>query len=183
VHLAGLKYDPEQKTASAREPTAMINGEERTHRPTSPLGTADRSGRLQRIGEHLYDIDRLANAMQEHRLPKQPLAGVVDGAPRSDLEAALARIWSTVLGRPRIGMKENFFDVGGTSLRAVQVIAMIKKELNQTLSIVNLFECPTLALLAARLKAAAPSDTGTAAIGAALRGQQRRHKTMMQHAS
>jgi hypothetical protein len=61
---------------------------------------------------------------------------------------------------------------------------MIKKELNRALSIVNLFECPTLALLAARLSAVpASGDTGTAAAGAALRGQQRRHKTMLQHTS
>ena len=48
-------------------------------------------------------------------------------------------------------MNDNFFEAGGTSLRAVQVIAMIKKELKQTLSIVSLFECPTVTLLAAKL--------------------------------
>ena len=54
----------------------------------------------------------------------------------------------------RVGLNDNFFEAGGTSLRAVQVIAMIKKELNQTLSIVSLFECPTVTLLAAKLSAA-----------------------------
>ena len=47
-------------------------------------------------------------------------------------ETALANIWRKVLGRPQIGMNDNFFEAGGTSLRAVQVIAMIKKELKQT---------------------------------------------------
>ena len=65
-----------------------------------------------------------------------------------------------MLGRPRIGMNDNFFEVGGTSLRAVQVIAMIKKELNQTLSIVSLFECPTVTLLAAKLSAASGEIQG-----------------------
>jgi FkbH-like protein/FkbM family methyltransferase len=182
-YLASLGYDPEQM-ASARDRVAPVQAEERMSRPDSPLGSADRPARLQRIGEELHDIGHLAKAIQEHRLRKQPLAVDVAEAPRSDLETALARIWSTVLGRTRIGINENFFDVGGTSLRAVQVVAMIKKELNRTLSIVNLFECPTLALLAARLSAVpAPSDTGTAAAGAALRGQQRRNKAMLQHTS
>ncbi|PYK01934.1 MAG: hypothetical protein DME23_02890, partial [Verrucomicrobia bacterium] len=70
-------------------------------------------------------------------------------------------------------------EAGGTSLRAVQVIAMIKKELKKTLSIVTLFECPTIRLLGAKLNAAAYSPQGASNAGAAeIRGQQRRHKTI-----
>ena len=87
-------------------------------------------------------------------------------------------IWRKVLGTSRIGVNDNFFEVGGTSLRAIQVIARIKTELKQTLSVVSLFECPTVALLAVRLGAASdkvPVETTTAS--AALRGQQRRYKS------
>jgi hypothetical protein len=81
-------------------------------------------------------------------------------------------------------MNDNFFEAGGTSLRAVQVIAMIKKELKQTLSIVSLFECPTVTLLAAKLSAT-PGEAhgGTTTAAAALRGQQRRYNTMRRNAS
>ncbi len=181
-YLAALRYDAEQMASA--QAVAPVQAEERMSRPDSPLGSADRPARLQRIGEELHDIGRLATAIQEHRLRKQPLAADVAEAPRSDLETALARIWGTVLGRARIGVNENFFEVGGTSLRAVQVVAMIKKELNRTLSIVNLFEYPTLALLAARLSAVpAPGEAATASPSAALRGLQRRNKTMLQHTS
>jgi hypothetical protein len=79
-------------------------------------------------------------------------------------------------------MNDNFFEAGGTSLKAVQVIAMIKKELNKTLSIVSLFECPTLTLLAARLGAtsAGAHVAGTPNSGAAVRGQRRRYKAAKQ---
>jgi hypothetical protein len=81
-------------------------------------------------------------------------------------------------------MNDNFFEVGGTSLRAVQVLAMIRKELNQTLSIVSLFESPTVTLLAARLNArSAETRVGTSSAGAALRGQRRRYRTMRQQAA
>jgi len=88
------------------------------------------------------------------------------------------------LGRPRIGMNENFFEAGGTSLKAVQVIAMVRRELKQDLSIVNLFECPTVALLAGKLSAK-PVQTrvGTTPAGAALRGERRRHKTVRRSSS
>ena len=59
---------------------------------------------------------------------------------------------------------------------AVQVIAMIKKELNRSLSIVTLFECPTVSLLAAKLGAASGEpDSGATITGAASRGQRRRN--------
>jgi hypothetical protein len=84
-------------------------------------------------------------------------------------------IWRKVLSRPRIGITDNFFEVGGTSLRAVQVVATIKRELKQTLSIVNLFECPTVKLLAAKLSVETGDAHGQPATSTAVaRGQQRR---------
>ena len=75
----------------------------------------------------------------------------------------------------QIGLNDNFFEAGGTSLSAVHVIAAIKKELKQDLSIVHLFEYPTVTLLAAKLRAASETAPGdTASVGAAVRGQQRR---------
>ena len=177
--LARVKYDPDEKAPIEPEAQEAAGEQKPTARPALAFGAADRSGRMQRIGESLYDIDRVAKAIQEHRVGRQPLDARADVAPGSTLEAALANIWRKVLGRPRLGMNENFFEVGGTSLRAVQVIAMIKKELNRTLSIVSLFECPTVTLLAAKLSGAsgeAPGATTTAA--AAQRGQQRRYNTL-----
>jgi FkbH-like protein/FkbM family methyltransferase len=180
--LASVEYDPDEKAPSGQEVPATVDPEKLTPRPALAFGVADRSERLQRIGENLYDIDRLAKAIEEYRLRKQPLHAAADVTPGSTLETALTNIWRKVLGRPQIGMNDNFFEAGGTSLRAVQVIAMIKKELKQTLSIVSLFECPTVTLLAAKLNATSgEAHGGTTA--AALRGQQRRHNTMRRRAS
>lgn len=182
--LANVEYDPDEKAPIGHEVLATVNPEKLTPRPGLAFGVADRSERLQRIGESLYDIDRLAKAIEEYRLRKQPLHAAADVTPGSTLETALTNIWRKVLGRPRIGMNDNFFEVGGTSLRAVQIIAMIKKELNQTLSIVSLFECPTVALLAAKLSAASGEAQGkTTTAAAAQRGQQRRYNTMRRKAS
>jgi acyl carrier protein len=157
---------------------------------------------VQRIGEELGDTSRLGQAIEEYRLQKEsshePLTPALspstlrstatedgsDGESENALQTPLLNIWRKVLGRPRIGLNDNFFEAGGTSLRAVQVIATIKKELKKTLSIVSLFECPTVALLAAKLSAT-PGEVQveTATAGAALRGQQRRHKTIRRKAA
>jgi len=182
--LASVKYQPANNAPIGPVADGTAGAERTAPGRTPAFGVADRSGRLQQIGESLCDIDRLARAIEESRVRNQPLdarAGVMQG---SAMEVALMKIWRRVLGRPRIGMNDNFFEVGGTSLRAVQVIAMIKKEFNQTLSIVSLFECPTVALLAAKLSAGSGEGQGaTTTAAAAERGQQRRYNALRRRAS
>jgi len=181
--LAHVEYDPGQNAPSDGEAPATVDVDKSVRRAPGVLGVVDLSASLQRIGESLYDIDRLAKAIDEHRLGTQLLHAVADAVPGSVFETAVADIWKKVLGKPHIGMNDNFFELGGTSLRAVQVIAMIKKELQQNLSIVSMFECPTVTLLAAKLsgKAGAAACAGTTTAGAAQRGQRRRYKTTRQH--
>ena len=177
-YLASVEYDPDEKAPNVTEASVRDNPENPMPHLSLPLGVVDWTEHLQRIGENLYDVDRLANAIEEYRRGRHPLDAAADVTPASTLEAALSNIWKKVLGRSQIGMNDNFFEVGGTSLRAVQVIAEIKKELKQTLSIVNLFECPTLSLLAAKLSATTEvAGSGTSTAAAALRGQQRRYRT------
>ncbi|HME62727.1 MAG TPA: HAD-IIIC family phosphatase, partial [Candidatus Binatia bacterium] len=181
--LALVEYDPDEKAPIESETQDTVGAEKLAPRPASAFGVADRSERLQRIGENLCDIDRLAKAIEEYRLRKQPLPAA-DVTSGSTLETALTNIWRKVLGRPQIGITDNFFEAGGTSLRAVQMIAMIKKELKQSLSIVSLFECPTVTLLAAKLNGTlGETHGGTTTAAAALRGQKRRYNTMRQKTS
>ncbi len=124
-------------------------------------------------------MSRVSKAIGEARLRMHDLDAVVEAEPSGKTEAAVLNIWRRVLGRADIGLNVNFFEAGGTSLKAVQVIAMIRKELKQNLSIVSLFESPTISLLVARLNATdggPSSDPG--ASGATLRGQQRRSRAM-----
>jgi len=72
-------------------------------------------------------------------------------APRQPLESALAGIWAEVLGRDRVGVKENFFDLGGHSLLLVKVQARLSETLERKIPIVDLFRFPTVAALAEHL--------------------------------
>lgn len=178
-YLVGIQYNPDEKTRQGNDKPATANGEKTTLPPAVGFGISARSEHLQRIGEELYDISRVAKAIGEFRLRTQGLDHVAETEPSGSLETVILNIWRKVLGRPGIGLNVNFFEVGGTSLKAVQVIAMIRKEVKQNLSIVSLFECPTVRLLAARLSATAESPSSEpVAAGAALRGQQRRSRAM-----
>jgi acyl transferase domain-containing protein len=68
-------------------------------------------------------------------------------APQSDIEYKLAHIWGDVLRLKDIGSQDNFFDLGGDSLLATQVLTQVRDAFNVELSVHALFEAPTLAEL------------------------------------
>ena len=65
-------------------------------------------------------------------------------AATSAYEQRVAAIWQQVLGINQVGIDDNFFDLGGNSLIALQVIAMLKKEFKAQVPTVALFEAPTV---------------------------------------
>jgi len=178
-YLAGLQYNPDEKTQQGNDKPAMANREKPSLPPKFGFGISTRSEQLQQIGEKLYDISRVAKAIREFRLGTGGHDEVAETEPSGWLETVVLNIWRKVLGRPGIGLDVNFFEAGGTSLKAVQVIAMIRKEVKQHLSIISLFESPTVRLLAARLSATAGSPScEPSTVGAVLRGQQRRSRAL-----
>ncbi|HEY6461707.1 MAG TPA: condensation domain-containing protein, partial [Polyangiaceae bacterium] len=70
-------------------------------------------------------------------------------APRTRGEKAVAAIWSALLGRPRIGVDDDFFRLGGHSLLALKVLAQIRATVGVELAPSTLFEHSTVAALAA----------------------------------
>lgn len=72
-------------------------------------------------------------------------------APRNEIEAKLASIWSEILNLPQISVNDRFFDLGGHSLLAVNLMAKIEHHFGKTLPLAALFTYPTIAELAQRL--------------------------------
>jgi amino acid adenylation domain-containing protein len=70
-------------------------------------------------------------------------------APRNPIEEVLCGIFSAVLGRGHIGIHDNFFDLGGHSLMATQVISRMRSAFNVELAPRLMFEKPTVAELGA----------------------------------
>ena len=73
-------------------------------------------------------------------------------APRSELEAVLTRLWSEVLGMGRVGVTDDFFELGGNSVVAIRLVASIRDQLGVTLAMRELFDHPTVAEVAARIE-------------------------------
>jgi amino acid adenylation domain-containing protein len=74
-------------------------------------------------------------------------------APRTQVEQALVGIWQRLLAVARVGIRDDFFDLGGHSLIALQVIAEAERELDRSIPLSLVFECPTIEDLAAAVEA------------------------------
>ena len=69
-------------------------------------------------------------------------------APRTSTESELAALWSEILGSDRVGIHDNFFDSGGHSLTATQLVTRIRKNFAVELSLRDFLKYPTIAGLA-----------------------------------
>ncbi len=74
---------------------------------------------------------------------------VVKEQPQTEIEKVIANIWKNSLKLENIGIDENFFDIGGHSLMLSQVFSEIRQQIKMELTIVNLFQYPTIRQLAA----------------------------------
>ncbi|HXB23008.1 MAG TPA: amino acid adenylation domain-containing protein, partial [Candidatus Solibacter sp.] len=93
-------------------------------------------------------------------------------SPDSELEHVIAVVWREVLRIDKVGINDNFFDLGGHSLLLVRVHARLQKFFDVPLPMVKLFEYPTIAALANYLELSQPSLAGQPAAS-----QRARHKT------
>ncbi|OOW02514.1 non-ribosomal peptide synthetase [Pseudomonas sp. MF6394] len=81
-------------------------------------------------------------------------------APRSELETTLAAIWAEVLKVERVGVQDNFFELGGHSLLATQIASRVQKVLQRDVPLRAMFECSTVAELAAYIDGLAGNEIG-----------------------
>lgn len=81
-------------------------------------------------------------------------------APRNDVERTLTGFWQDLLGIEEVGVQDNFFDLGGHSLIAVRLFAMVKKAYRTEFPISILFEAPTIEQCAALIIERIGDQTG-----------------------
>jgi amino acid adenylation domain-containing protein len=80
-------------------------------------------------------------------LPEQ-LNGQDYDPPTSRIETLVAEVWSEILEVPRVGLHNNFFDLGGHSLLLIKVQCKLEERLNTRIAIIDLFKYTTVASLA-----------------------------------
>ena len=192
THLARARHIGKvvaSRTAAVARPPADGFGLGSGSRRTSAVGlrTAEAveafvrvigAGRAQ-VAVSTVDLTaRIARQRDAFGVLRDAVEGAADagGAPSSGggapvpagegLEGRIAAIWERVLGVGDIGVHDSFFEIGGDSLSGVQVMAQLNAQLQMRIPIARFFEAPTVAGLAALVRAeqagGAPEPTLTA---------------------
>ncbi|WP_447189362.1 amino acid adenylation domain-containing protein [Streptosporangium sp. G12] len=91
------------------------------------------------------------------RRPASRPGGEAGGEVSGPTERAVAEVWRAVLGVPRVGAADNFFEIGGHSLAIAAVQARLGSALGREIPIVDLFRHPTIRALAAHLDGGGPT--------------------------
>jgi non-ribosomal peptide synthetase component F len=95
-----------------------------------------------------------AGKVDRNALPPPPAPGwqpATGALPANPVESRLADIWRRVLGKDDIGAEDNFFEAGGTSIKASLILALVHKELNVKVALKHLFLHDTIREFAAHV--------------------------------
>jgi len=115
----------------------------------------DEEGILAQIANEMQSVEAIVAAIRERKKVRPITAGPLV-PPGNQVEEALVNIWSDVLGVEPIGIRDNFFDFGGQSLRATRVLTRVRTELGVELNLTALFKTPTIEAMAAEISEMQP---------------------------
>ena len=101
----------------------------------------------------LDQIPLTLNGKVDRRALPKPISEIYENfvAPNTPIERGLAEIWGDILGLSLVGIEDSFFDLGGTSILSLQVVARIQRNFGIQLRAVKLYQHPTIRALAQHL--------------------------------
>jgi len=117
------------------------------------------------VPHHFMKVEKLpltaSGKVDRRSLPKpewSPSIGRHYVAPRSRTESLIAGVWKDLLGIERVGLRDNFFDLGGHSLLVIRMAGRLKGHFEKPFGVMDLFERPTVERLAAFFAGEVESD-------------------------
>jgi len=151
VAVIAVNTGSEQQLLAAVVPADFVSGPEIRDYAWQRLGDGKSPGMvalLPAIPRDIHgavDVQELQRALAGGNLPTSRYT-----APNTPLERALTEIFREVLDVPRVGLDDHFFDLGGDSVRAVQVTGLIEARTGVRLSPEEFFDAATVRNLARR---------------------------------
>ena len=127
--------------------------------PQVIVSTQDLAGRIE-LGKSFTGESFLEELRKSGETPTHSSRRVIGTsyvAAGSNLEQQIAAVWQRVLGAEKVGVNDNFFDLGGNSLLGLQLVSELSRQLDLAIAPVTLFEFPTVKSLAHHLNPQEPA--------------------------
>ncbi len=141
---AAVAYSP---NASGVEPTTE-KPKQTVITPSAAKSQVSKSERFTRIANDLFTPTQVLAQSQSQWQNARPLLAQPFVAPRTETERSLATVWSELLHIDPVGVQDNYFDLGGTSLLSVELFVRIEKQFGKKFPLTTLIEAPTVEQLA-----------------------------------
>jgi acyl carrier protein len=116
--------------------------------------------------------------MLPHPLESDFHSGDTYEAPQTNMQQIIAETWKEVLGRQKVGIQDNFFDLGGNSLDFITISNKLKEKLEREIPVVTLFTYPTIRSLELFLVGAEEQGEGEEDSGLIDEGKDLMHLTL-----
>jgi FkbH-like protein len=126
---------------------ARRSEEKKASAKPAPLPAVDRSSAYSRIALDLTSGASVVKFVADRNRRRRTLAGSLV-PPTTDRENRLLEIWRRVLGLEEIGIDDDYFALGGTSLQSVSLFAEINREFGLQLKLTGVVEAPTIRTMA-----------------------------------
>jgi FkbH-like protein len=139
----------------------MVEATEAVSMVSDTAAPGGKSQRFERIANELVmpeQIIKAVNALSSRRRARPALSQPLI-PPRTEIEAELAEIWVELLRLEKLGIHDNYFDLGGTSLLAVDLFARIEHRFGKKLPLTSLIEASTIEQLARLVVGGADQDS------------------------
>jgi acyl transferase domain-containing protein/acyl carrier protein len=126
--------------------------------------------------QEMMKIEEIEAAMSSMPSHSRPNLETAYAAPRNEIDQKICNIWQDSLGIEKVGINDNFFDLGGTSLTAIKVISALNKDLAANVPVASLYDGLTIAYLSDLVG----GDSGGDALAqASQQAQDRREKMLL----
>ncbi|HEY9909108.1 MAG TPA: HAD-IIIC family phosphatase [Thermosynechococcaceae cyanobacterium] len=145
---AALDYNPAAESITAASPPeAAKEAAETIALPTASV-QSDKSKRLYRIATELHDAAQILEQIEAQPRDRRPDLTQAYVAPRTEVEQKLSALWAELLHLDTVGIQDNYFDLGGTSLLSVELFAQVDRTFGKKLPLTALLEAPTIEKMA-----------------------------------
>lgn len=140
-----LVYNPQANNAI--ETQSVATPIQATKKTAPILSVQEKLTRLNRIATEFYSASQVYEQIQLQKRQRPELQESY-ASPRNEIEQQLAQIWNSVLRVDNIGIYDNFFDLGGNSVIAVQLFIQIENIFGKKLPLPTLLQAGTIEQLA-----------------------------------
>lgn len=167
ANLSRLTFDPSSVGNESTEQKAVAPASSGTVSGIEPL-------KAQEIADNYRSVEQILAAFGvSARRKRDDLPGTYV-APANSLEQQIAEIWEEILQIDKVGRYDHFFEMGGTSLKAVQAISRLKEQMDVDIAAVSLFDRTTVKEVAELIEEQATEAKPASDASVRQRGSNRR---------